>query len=96
MTDFDFKDGVDTKEEIQFTQEVDLMKNRRKMAYWCLYTTMLLAVLMLIALVFNPELLNNYTKIEGTISTLILGWFGIIALYFGASTLSEVFANKIK
>lgn len=96
MTDFDLKDGVDTKEEIQFTQEIDLMKNRRKMAYWCLYTTTILAVLMLIALVFTPDLLNNYTKIEGTISTLLLGWFSIITLYFGASTLAEIFGNKIK
>lgn len=96
MTDFNLKDGVDTKEEIQFTQEIDLLKNRRIMAYWCLYTTMILAVLMLIALVFKPDLLSNYTKIEGTIGTLVLGWFGIIALYFGASSLAEIFGNKIK
>lgn len=96
MSSFNLNDGIETKEEIQFTQELDLMKNRRRMAYWCLYTTMILAVLMLIALVFKPDLLSNYTKIEGTIGTLVLGWFSIIALYFGASTLAEVFGNKIK
>lgn len=96
MTDFNLKDAIDTKEELQFNQEIDLMKNRRKMAYWCLYTTMALAVLMIIALVFKPDLLVNYTKIEGTLGTLILGWFSIIGLYFGASSLAEIFGNKIK
>ena len=96
MSDFNLKDGVDTKEEMDYKANTDLMKNRRKMAYWCLYTTITLAVLMLIALVFKPDLLNNYTKIEGTIGTLLLGWFGIISLYFGASTLAEIFGNKIK
>lgn len=96
MTDFNLEDLVVTKEELEITANIDLMKNRRRMAYWCLYTTMILASLMLIALIFKPDLLNNYTKIEGTIGALVLGWFSIIALYFGASTLAEVFGNKIK
>jgi hypothetical protein len=90
MVDFNLTDGVVSKET------VDLMKNRRKMAYCCLYTTIVLASLMLIALVFRPDLLLNYSKIESTIGTLILGWFSIIGLYFGASTVAEIFANKVK
>lgn len=96
MTDFNLKDDVDTQEELKFEQEVDLMKNRRKMAYLCLYTTVILGALMLIALVVRPDLLSNYSKIEDTIGTLVLGWYSIIALYFGASTLAEVFGNKTK
>ena len=96
MSDFNLKDRIITREEADYTANVDLMKNRRTMAYWCLYTTMILGVLILLALVLRPSLLDNFSKVESTIGALVLGWFSIIALYFGASTLSEVFGNKIK
>ena len=96
MTDFNLKDRIVTREEAEFKANGDLMRNRRTMAYWCLYTTMILGVLILLALVIHPSLLDNYSKVEGTIGTLVLGWFSIIGLYFGASTLAEVFGNKIK
>jgi hypothetical protein len=96
MGDFNLKDNVETKEEAEFLEQEDLMKNRRRMAYFSLYSSAVVAILLAIAIVFKPDLLNSYPKIEGTLGTIILGWFGIVALYFGAASLSEVFANKIK
>ena len=96
MSEFNLKDRIVTREEADYKANVDLMKNRRTMAYWCLYTTMILAVLILLALVIRPSLLDNYSKVEGTIGGLVLGWFSIIGLYFGASTVAEIFANKVK
>ena len=86
----------ETEEEQLMEQNIDLMKNRRKMAYYCLYTTIGVFIVIALALLFKPSVLDSYNKVEGTLSTLILGWFSIIALYFGASSLSEIFGNKVK
>jgi hypothetical protein len=96
MAEFNLKDDIETKEEAEFKSNVDLMHNRRKMAYFSLYATALSAILLVVALIVKPELLVNYPKIETTVGTIILGWFSVIALYFGASSLAEVFGNKIK
>lgn len=88
---------IKVKEEGQaLEQSIDLMRNRRKMAYFCLYTTFFIAILLVLTLVISPNLLLNYIKIENTLTTLILGWFSIVGLYFGASSLAEIFGNKIK
>lgn len=96
MADFDLNDNIETKEEVEVMEHRDLMKNRRKMAYYCLYITIVIAILLALVLIIEPNILVNYNKIENTLTTLILGWFGIIALYFGASSLAEIFGNKIK
>lgn len=96
MENFNLNDDVETKEEALHKQDVDLWKNRRKMAYHCLYMSMLLLVFLLGMLVWQPSILDNLNKIESLASTIVLGFFGVIALYFGANTLSEIFANKIK
>jgi ABC-type multidrug transport system fused ATPase/permease subunit len=96
MVDFNLNDNIQTKEEAEFAQNVDLMKNRRRMAYFSLFATAICAILLILALIIHPQLLDNYPKAEGTLGTIILGWFSVIALYFGAASLAEVFGNKIK
>lgn len=96
MSEFDLSNGINTKEEVEVTQEVDKWKNRRKMAYFSLYgTAIVIGVLALLWLV-HPTSLDTYPKIESTVTTIILGWFSIIALYFGASSLADIFGNKVK
>jgi hypothetical protein len=96
MAEFNLKDNIETKEEAEFAQNADIMKNRRRMAYFSLFATAVCALLLVLALVFHPQLLDNYPKAEGTLGTIILGWYSVIALYFGAASLAEVFGNKIK
>jgi hypothetical protein len=96
MTDFNLKDNVETIEEANFEQNVDLMKNRRKMTFFSLYAITLVATVLMGILVFKPEILVNYIKIESTVSTIVLGWFSVIALYFGAASLADIFGNKTK
>lgn len=90
------EDAAEIKAEADIVEQKDLMKNRRTMAYYCLYTTILIAALLGLTLVIKPDLLSSYNKIESTLTTLILGWFSIIGLYFGASSIAEIFGNKIK
>lgn len=96
MTEFNLKDNIDTLEEAQFRDNEDLMKNRRKMAFYSLYATSIVAVLLLIFLVLRPEILNNFPKIESLITTIVFGWFSVIGLYFGAVSFAEAFSSKIK
>lgn len=96
MEEFNLKDLIVTKEEAEFEEQVDLMKNRRFMAYFSLYTITTLAILLVLFLVAKPDVLNGFNKIESILTTIVLGFFSIIGLYFGANSLAEIFGNKIK
>ena len=96
MENFNLNDLIATKEELEFTENKDLMKNRRFMAYFSLFTVATMALILVIFLVVTPTILNSFSKIESILSTIVLGFFSVIALYFGANSLSEVFGNKIK
>ena len=96
MSEFNLKDGIDSREEVEVTQEVDKWKNRRTMAYYSLYSVTAVIVVLALTWIFHPSSLDSYQKIENTVTTVILGWFSIIALYFGASSLADIFGNKVK
>lgn len=96
MSEFDLKDKVETKEEAEFKQDLDRWKNRRRMAYFSLYSASGVLIFLAILMLFFPNILSFYKNIESTVITIILGWFSLVALYFGATTLAETFGNKIK
>jgi uncharacterized membrane protein len=96
MEEFNLNDLVETKEEAEFKENKDLMKNRRWMAYFSLIAITVFALFLIIALFFAPQVLDLFGKVEDMLGTIVLGFFGIIALYFGANSLVEVLANKPK
>lgn len=96
MSEFNLKDSVETKEEAEFKQDVDKWKTRRRMAYFSLYSASGVLLFLAILLIFFPNVLKFYSNIESTVITIVLGWFSLVALYFGATTLAETFGGKIK
>lgn len=87
---------IETVEEQIVEEKEDLMKNRRRMAYFSLYTITFIIVLLVLFLVIKPTILESFSRIESIVTTIVLGYFTIIGLYFGANSVAEIFGNKIK
>lgn len=87
---------VDTKEEVDIEQNVDLFENRRRMAYICLISILLFATILIITLFLKPTILDNFNKIEDVVSTVIYGLFGIVFAYYGVTSFADFIASKGK
>lgn len=87
---------IETADVEMVEEKEDLMKNRRRMAYFSLYTITFIIVLLVLFLVIKPSILESFSRIESIVTTIVLGYFTIIGLYFGANSVAEIFGNKIK
>lgn len=87
---------IETADVEMVEEKEDLMKNRRRMAYFSLYTITFIIILLVLFLVIKPSILESFSRIESIVTTIVLGYFTIIGLYFGANSVAEIFGNKIK
>lgn len=86
---------IETEAEEVVEVQLDQMKNRRKIAYISLISILSVLIILLITLFFSPLILNNFSKIESVVNTILISLFGLIFTYFGSASIGD-YLEKIK
>ena len=83
-------DVHERENELSESLEARRWKHRRRLGYASFVSVTILVVLILLAAVFAPNVIDSVEKVSDVLSTYVVLAMGVTAAYMGAATVAEV------